>query len=315
VNTRETQQETAKWPRIAVVGAGAVGGYYGGMLARAGAPVVLIGRPSFAEAVKTRGLRLDTLAFKESVSVEASTELSAVRGAELVLLCVKTIDTAATARALAPFLGAGARVLSLQNGVDAVEQIQNAARLQALQTVVYVAASVPEPGLVKHVGRGDLVIGPETTETRALAALFERAGIPCRLSPNIEGELWAKFVCNCALNAVSALGRANYGRLAADADALTLLGTLVEEVMAVARASQIVIPSMETVEKAKAAVLALTTQISAASSSTAQDMSRGKPTEIASLNGFVARRGRALGVPTPVNHALFTLVSLAEKRA
>lgn len=284
------------------------------MLARAGAPVVFVGRPSFVEAVKTLGLRLDTLSFKESISVEAFSDLGAVRGAELVLLCVKTIDTVQTVRALAPFLDGGSRIVSLQNGVDATEQIRKAASAEALQAVVYVAASVPEPGLVKHVGRGDLVIGPETTETRRLAALFERAGIPCRISPNIQGELWAKFVCNCALNAVSALGRSNYGRISENAEARVLLGSLVEETMAVAKASGIEIPGMETVERAQASVLALTTQISTAFSSTAQDLGRGRPTEIASLNGLVAKRGKELGIATPVNQALSALVSLTEKR-
>src|SRR6266404_1160362 len=119
------------WPRIAVVGAGAVGGYFGGLLARAGAPVVMIGRPAFVEAVKTSGLFLDTLQFQERVRVEASTELSAVRGAEIVLFCVKTTDNATT-RALAPLLLPGALVLSMQNGVDNVEQIRAAAPIDVL---------------------------------------------------------------------------------------------------------------------------------------------------------------------------------------
>src|SRR2546421_12696405 len=120
------------WPRIAVVGAGAVGGYFGGLLARAGAPVVMIGRPAFVEAVKKSGLFLDTTQFQESVRVEASTELNAVRGAAIVLFCVKTTDNATTARALAPSLAPGAPVLSMQNGVDNVEQIRAAAAIEAL---------------------------------------------------------------------------------------------------------------------------------------------------------------------------------------
>src|SRR6267143_6886585 len=163
------------WPRIAVVGAGAVGGYFGGLLARAGAPVVMVGRPPFVEAVKKNGLFLDTLHFQESVRVEASTELGAVRGAEIVLFCVKTTDNAVTARAIAPLLAPGALVLSMQNGVDNVEQIRAAAAMEALPTVVYVAASVPEPGRVKHVGRGDLVFGPRNEKTERVASLFSRA--------------------------------------------------------------------------------------------------------------------------------------------
>jgi len=160
------------WPKIAVVGAGAVGGYFGGLLARAGAPVVMIGRAAFVEAVKKSGLFLDTLQFQESVRVEASTELNAVRGAEMVLFCVKTTDNATTARELVPLLAPGAIVLCMQNGVDNVEQIRAAAAIEALPAVVYVAASVPEPGRVKHVGRGDLVVGPENERTKRIAAFF-----------------------------------------------------------------------------------------------------------------------------------------------
>ncbi|HET7151527.1 MAG TPA: 2-dehydropantoate 2-reductase, partial [Candidatus Acidoferrum sp.] len=189
------------WPRVAVVGAGAVGGYFGGLLARAGAPVMMIGRPAFVEAVRKNGLFLDTVQFQEKVRVEASTEIESVRGADVVLFCVKTTDNAATARAIAPLLAPGALVLSMQNGVDNVEQIQAAVAIDALPSVVYVAASVPEPGRVKHAGRGDLVIGPRSEKTERIAALFSRANIPCRISENIEGELWTKLIWNCALNA------------------------------------------------------------------------------------------------------------------
>src|SRR5215467_13450112 len=226
--------ESQPWPRIAVVGAGAVGGYFGGLLARAGAPVTMIGRPAFVEAVKKNGLFLDAVQFREKVAVEASVEIAAARGAEAVLFCVKTTDNAATARAIAPVLSNDSLVVSLQNGVDNVEQIRAAAGIEALPSVVYVAASVPEPGRVKHVGRGDLVMGPETERTRSIAATFERAGIHCRISPNIDGELWTKLIWNCALNAVSALGRAHYGRVAASADARKVIDSIVDEVLAVA---------------------------------------------------------------------------------
>jgi len=303
------------WPRIAVVGAGAVGGYFGGLLARAGASVVMIGRPAFVEAVKKNGLFLDTLHFKESVRVEASTELSAIRAAEIVLFCVKTTDDAATARAIAPLLAPNALVLSFQNGVDNVEQIRAAAAIEALPTVVYVAASVPEPGRVKHVGRGDLVFGPKNEKTERVVNLFSRANVPCRISDNIAGELWTKLIWNCALNAVSALGRAKYGQIAASADARKVVETLVDEVLAVARAADIHPPGLEDPKAAIAGAFKIATQMAEALSSTAQDMNRGKRTEIDSLNGYVSRRGTELGVPTPVNHALYALVKLAEGRS
>lgn len=303
------------WPRVAVVGAGAVGGYFGGLLARAGAPVVMIGRRAFVEAVKKSGLFLDTLQFQESVRVEASTELSAVRGAEMVLFCVKTTDNSTTARALAPLLVSGAVVLSMQNGVDNVEQLRTAAAIDALPTVVYVAASVPEPGRVKHVGRGDLVTGPENEKTRRVAALFSRSNVPCRISENIEGELWTKLVWNCALNAVSALGRAKYGQIAASAEAWKVVEAAVYEVLAVARAAGIFLPGVEDPQAALAGALKIANQMAEALSSTGQDLNRGKRTEIDSLNGYVSRRGAELGVPTPVNQTLYALVKLAEGRS
>jgi 2-dehydropantoate 2-reductase len=307
--------QTEPWPKIAVVGAGAVGGYFGGLLARAGAPVVMIGRPAFVDGVKKNGLFLDTLRFQESVRVQASADLSSARGAEIVLFCVKTTDNAATARALAPLLGPNALVLSLQNGVDNVEQIRAAAGIEALPMVVYVAASVPEPGRVRHVGRGDLIVGPENEKTKRIAALFSRAGVPCRISENIEGELWTKLTWNCALNAVSALGRAKYGLIAGSADAWKVVETAVYEVLAVARAAKIHPPGLQDPKTALAGALKIATQMAEALSSTAQDLNRSKHTEIDSLNGFISRRGSELGVPTPVNQAMYALVKLAEGRS
>ena len=303
------------WPKVAVVGAGAVGGYFGGLLARAGAPVTMIGRSAFVEAVTKNGLFLDTLQFQEKVRVEASTEMAAARGAEIILFCVKTTDNATAARAIAPLIAPGALILSMQNGVDNVEQIRAAAALDALPSVVYVAASVPAPGVIKHVGRGDLVVGPKSEKTERIAALFLRANVPCRLSENIAGELWTKLVWNCALNAVSALGHAKYGQIAASLDAWKVVETAVYEVLAVAKAANIHPPGLEDPKAALAGALKIATQMAEALSSTAQDMNRGKHTEIESLNGYVSRRGAELGVPTPVNHALFALVKLAEGRS
>ena len=299
-------------PRIAVVGAGAVGGYFGGMLARAGAPVVFIGRAAFVDAVKRNGLQLDTVQFKETVKVEAASDLAAARDAEIVLFCVKTTDTAATARALAPLLAKNALVVSMQNGVDNAEQIHAASGLHALAAAVYVAASVPSPGTVKHVGRGDLVVGPKSVATERVAAIFERAGVPCKISDHLTPELWTKLVWNCGLNAISALGKATYGEIIANEDARQLVEGAVFEVIFVAKAAGVHLPLFDDSKAAMVGAYKVAESMKATRSSTAQDMMRGKKTEIDSLNGFVVRKGRELGVPTPINHALFTLVKLAE---
>jgi len=300
------------WPKVAVIGAGAVGGYFGGMLARAGARVTMIGRQAFVEAVKRSGLQLDTVQFQETVHPEASTEIAAAAGAEVVLFCVKTTDTASAAKSLAEYISPATTVVSLQNGVNNAEEIRAVAGIEALPAVVYVAAAMSPPGHVKHLGRGDLVVGPGNERTERIANLFRQAKVPCRISENIEGELWTKLLWNCALNAISALGHVTYGEIFASADARRIIETLVDEVLAVARAKGIHPPGLEDPKVALAGALKIAEQMSGTRSSTAQDMERGKRTEIESLNGYVARLGEQLGVATPVNHALFTLVKLQE---
>jgi 2-dehydropantoate 2-reductase len=302
----------ANWPRIAVVGAGAVGGYFGGMLARAGAPLVMIGRAAFVEAVRKSGLVLDTEQFKETVHPETSTEIAAAKGADVVLFSVKTTDTVAAAQELAKCISPPTRVVSLQNGVNNAEEIRAASGIDALPAVVYVAAAMPVAGQLKHLGRGDLVVGPNSERTERIANLFLRAQVPCRISENIEGELWTKLLWNCALNAISGLGRVTYGEILANADAKGVVEAVVYEVLAVARAKGIHPPGFEDPRVALAGAFQIAEQMSGTRSSTAQDMARSKRTEMDSLNGHVARLGEELKIPVPVNHTLYTLVKLYE---
>jgi 2-dehydropantoate 2-reductase len=302
----------ANWPRIAVVGAGAVGSYFGGILARAGAPVVMIGRAAFVESVKKSGLFLDTVQFQERVRVEAATEIAAAKGADFVLFCVKTTDTVEASKELAKWLTATTTIVSLQNGVNNAEEIHKASGIDAVSAVVYVAAAMAAPGHVKHLGRGDLVVGPKNERTERFARICEQAKLPCRLSENIEGELWTKLVWNCALNAVSGLGRVTYGEIIASEDAKRVVEAAVYEVLAVAKAKNIRPPGLEDPKAALAGAFKIAEQMKGTRSSTAQDMARSKRTEIESLNGYIARAGTELGVPTPVNHTLYTLVKLQE---
>jgi len=233
------------WPQIVVVGAGAVGSYFGGMLARAGAPVTLVGREQHVEAVSHHGLHIDSMDFQQYVTISATSEVSAARNAKFVLFCVKTYDNEQAAQTLAADLTPGAVVVSLQNGVDNVERIRSAAGIEAIAAVVYVAVAMAGPGRVKHSGRGDLIIGNllrdgpnRQADLDACAKLFARAGIPCRISENIEAELWTKMIINCAYNAISALGRAKYACLAQNPWTRDLMIRVTEEAIAVAGAAQ-----------------------------------------------------------------------------
>jgi 2-dehydropantoate 2-reductase len=297
--------------RVAIVGAGAVGCYFGGMLARAGIQVTLIGRASHIEAIRANGLFLQRKDFEGFVRVDASTEISSVRQCTIVLLCVKTIDTESAAAALVPHLSTDSLMVSFQNGVDNVERIRRAAGVAALPAVVYVACAMTGPGRVTHNGRGDIVIGPRSVLTERISRMFEAACIPCRISENIDGELWTKLLMNCAYNAISAIAHSRYRDLTEDAEIQNVMTELIREVTAVGTAAGVVLPGVEqSIEAARKLGEAMAT----ATSSTEQDLTRGRPTEIDSLNGYVVRRGRELGVPTPVNATVYALVKLLERR-
>ncbi len=307
----------------AVVGAGAVGSFYGAMLARSGHGVTLIGRAAHVQAIERDGLQLHRAGRVEAVRVRATTELDAVCDADLVLVCVKSADTDEVARAMAPLLAPGALVLSLQNGVDNADTIARHVSQTVLPAVVYVAVAMPEPGVVRHYGRGDLVIGARVAEMagaaepsrEALASrmeqvveLFASAEVPVRVSDDVVGELWSKLLVNCAYNAISALTQLPYGRLAAMPEIRASQLAVVREVLAVAEADGHPLPLAASIEAMERIAAAMPAQLS----STAQDLARGKPTEIDHLNGYVARRGVAHGIPTPVNQTLHALVKLAE---
>jgi 2-dehydropantoate 2-reductase len=299
---------------VAVLGAGAVGCYFGGMLARAGHSTVLIGRRAHVDAFRAAGLHFEGLTFEEHVPVEASTEPEAVKGARLVLFCVKSTDTERAAEQIAPHLSPDALVANLQNGVDNTERIQARVRCPVIPAVVYVATEMKGPGHLKHHGRGDLVIGsldgaPSNAAQEEIKAWFEAAGVPVVISDNVAGELWAKLVVNCAYNAISAISQLPYGRMIQGPAVRDVMRDVVEETLAVAKAAGVrLAPDM----------LAKTYRIAEAMagqySSTAQDLARGRPTEIDHLNGYVLRQGEALGVPTPANRALYALVKLLEAK-
>lgn len=293
--------------KVAVLGAGAVGCFYGGMLARAGHRVTLIGRPQHVRVFETQGLRMQTLSFDETVPVQASTDASAVAGTDLVLFAVKSPDTETAGEQMRAHLKPGALVLCLQNGVDNAERLRAVLPgVQVAAAVVYVATEMAGPGHLRHHGRGELVIEPSTVSERVAQALIA-AGVPTEISDNVRGALWAKLILNCAYNALSAVGRIPYGELVQRPGVQDVMRDVVAECRAVASADGVTLPG-----DVDAAVRRIAETMPSQYSSTAQDLMRGKPSEIDHLNGFVVRRGDALRVPTPANRALWTVVRLVE---
>jgi len=229
-----------------------------------------------------------------------------VRGAALVLFAVKSPDTEAAGKAMAPYLEPDAAILSLQNGVDNAERLAATLGREVIPAVVYVAVEMAGPGHVRHHGRGELVIG-RGGASEAIASMFGAAGVRVEVSDNAIGVLWAKLIVNCAYNALSAIAQLPYGRLVQGAEVPAVMRDVVDECLAVAAAAGVRVPG--DMHKAVPQIAqAMPTQLS----STAQDLARGKQSEIDHLNGFVVRKGEALGVPTPANRALLALVKLLE---
>lgn len=295
--------------KVAVMGAGAVGCYFGGMLARAGHDVTLIARPQHAEAIRRDGLRMETRTFDERVRLGASSDAAVARDADLVLFCVKSGDTESAGAQLAPVLRPGTLVLCLQNGVDNADRLRAVLPQQDVAAaVVYVATEVAGPGHLKHHGRGELVVEP-AAGSEAAARAFVTAGVPTEVSPDVRGALWFKLILNSAYNAVSAIARKPYGETVKGPGIWDVMRDVIDECLAVARADGVTVPG-----DPHAAARKLVESMPAQFSSTAQDLARGKPTEIDFLNGYVVRRGQALGVPTPANRVLWALVKLLERK-
>ncbi|MDQ2780453.1 MAG: ketopantoate reductase family protein [Pseudomonadota bacterium] len=298
--------------QIAVMGAGAVGCYYGAMLALGGHAVSLIGRAAHVEAVRRQGLQLQTAAGTQAVAVVASTTAEAARGAALVLLCVKATDTEPAGAALLPHLAPGAQVLCLQNGIDNVARLKALPGWQAVSVdaaVVYVAAEMAGPGHVLHRGRGDLTIGT-SPRAAALKALFSSAGVALHISGDLRSELWGKLVINCVYNALSAVLQLPYGVFAVTEEGRRLIDALLRECLDVATAQGVRLPA-----ETENTVRRLPESMPEQRSSTAQDLARGRPSEIDFLNGAIVRMAATHGIAVPVNRTLLGLVRLLEASA
>jgi 2-dehydropantoate 2-reductase len=296
--------------KVAVMGAGAVGCYYGGMLARGGHDVVLIARPQHVEAIGREGLRIETKTFDQRVRLAASTDPSAVRDADVVLFSVKSMDTESAGAQIRPYLSRDALVLCLQNGVDNADRLRSVLPPhQVAAAVVYVATEMAAPGHVRHHGRGELVIEPSSA-SQAVARALIAAGVPTDISDNVRGALWTKLVINCAYNAVSAIAQRPYGEAVQGEGVKDVMRDVVDECLGVAKAEGVQLAAADV----HTAVFKIAESMPAQYSSTAQDLARGKRSEIDYLNGLVVRRGEALGIATPANRVLWALVKLLERK-
>lgn len=300
--------------RVTVLGAGAMGCLFGGLLARAGRDVVLVDPwREHVEALRSRGLILREGGETLTIPVTAALSGEAVRPAELVLFFVKAHQTRAALPEAEPLLAAGGAVLTLQNGLGSADLLAEALGSErVLAGVTAQGATRLGPGEVRHGGAGETLLGGFAGDHPLLAAAAEcltAAGLPARVVPDVWPAVWRKLAVNCGINALTALAGIRNGRIPEIPEAAALLADAVAEAAAVARAAGV---DLGEAQALAGHVLAVARATAVNRSSMGQDVDRRQPTEIDFLNGAVVREGARLGVPTPVNATLARLVKTLE---
>ncbi len=297
--------------RVAVVGAGGIGGYFGGRLARAGAAVSLLARGAHLAALRERGLRVRSVNGDFDVRVEATDDPSEIGACDVVLFCVKSYDTENAAALLPPLLREDTAVVSLQNGVDNEEKLAAAIGAEhVLGGIAYVFATIVEPGVIEHVTAPGAIVFGELDGTRSARAerlreWCERAAIPAELVPDIRVRLWGKFALICAQAGVTTAARLPIGAVRENPATWALYRRLGEEVVALAAAEGVELPP-DILDRHAEFARALAPE---ATNSMHHDLVNGKRLELESLHGLVVRRARAHGLPVPATETVYAILS------
>ena len=294
--------------RIAILGSGGVGGYFGGRLAETGTDVTFIARGAHLAALRERGLRIDSPQGSHQVArVQATDDPATIGPVDIVFFTVKLYDTDEATQMLPPLIGPDTLVVPFQNGVDSVEALTRAVgREHVAGGTAYVAAVIAEPGLIRHTAMGSLIFGPlDGGRSPLLDRLLEacrHAGFGVTLSDHITADIWAKFVRLTVFSGMTALTRCPIGPLREDPDLLAMMRAALLESIAVARAKGVTLPEKAFSEMDQA----MGTLPSNARSSMLEDLERGRRLELPWLSGTIVRVGQEVGVDTPVHRFITT---------
>ena len=293
--------------RIGIMGSGGVGGYFGGLLARAGLDVTFIARGPHLEAMRASGLRVKSVVGDFQIAVQATDNPAGVGPLDLILFCVKGYDTERSALQMRPMVGRDTAVVCLQNGVDNEDTLDAVLGSgQVLGGVVHILSTVSAPGVISQTS------GPRTlkfgemdgrTSPRAegILKVLKGAGVLATLSPQIQVDLWEKFLFICAHGGVTALTRLTLGEILACPETASLYRGVMEEVAAVAQAKRICLAD-DIVERTMTLARGFHADTR---SSLAYDLAQGNRLEVETLVGAVVRYGRELGVPIPLAFAIY----------
>jgi 2-dehydropantoate 2-reductase len=296
--------------RIAIVGAGGVGGYFGGRLAEAGADVVFLARGAHLHAMRANGLRIVSPNGDVHIPrVDATDDPAAIGPVDIALFAVKMYDSEAAARMLPPLVGPDTAVIPLQNGVDGVDIVRRAlGPTNTAGGTVYVSAVIAEPGVIRHTAMDHLMFG-ELDGTRSprlerLLAACSPARFKSTLSEQIHVDIWTKFVRLSTFSGMTAVTRSPIGTIVNDPDLLAMLKAALSEATQVARARGVPVPE-DSPDRVEAGYKVMP---AGAKSSMLEDLERGRRLELHWLSAAVVRIGEEVGVPTPVHRFITTVL-------
>ena len=294
--------------RIAVMGTGGTGGYFGGLLARAGEEVTFIARGDHLEEIRKNGLAIKSvLAGDFSIPANATDNTQDIGPVDFVLFCVKAYDNATAADQIRPLIGPETVVLSVQNGIDNEQQIGEVIGPEHIVGCVsYVSSIIESPGVVAQTGGpGKIVLGEmqggTSARTETIQNTLQNSGIAAELHPDIQVALWQKFLAICGVNGITALTRLPMGEILACEETRNLMRGTMEEVEAVARASGAALPG-DCVDQSMDLFSSLEPSIRG---SMYYDLAAGRRLELDVLNGTLVRLGSEHGIPTPINFAIY----------
>ena len=299
--------------KIAIVGTGGVGGYFGGRLAQAGNDVHFLARGTHLQAMRETGLHIESPLGNTTIKpIKLVDDADTIGTTDVVLIAVKLWDTEAAAQSLKPLVGPDTAVISLQNGVDKDAILERfVSKSNIVGGLCYIAASIRAPGVIEHAGQmarivlGELHGGASARSAAFLAALYA-AQVTAELSPDIRRAIWEKFVFLVGLSTTTALTRLPVGPIRSDPDTRALLFEIMQETVSVGIAKGIAMDPEFAMDRLKFCDTIPATMMS----SMQIDLARGTRLELDWLNGAVVRFGRELGIPTPVNRVAHAALKL-----
>ena len=304
--------------KILIMGTGAIGGCYGGLLARSGEDVVLLARTANLRAIRERGLRVESDAFGDfTVQPEAVDMLDGTWTADLVLFCVKGYHNEQAMSDVLPAVGEGTTVLTLQNGIGSGEQLANHFGAEkVLLGAAYIDAERIEPGVFAQRGSPPrIVLGEENGElserAQAIADVLRRANIETEVSPNVLTALWSKLVYICALSGMSCITRASFSDVLETPETYSMTMQVMEEALKVGQASGVPLDD----GLPESVMAGFLEEKGGLISSMHTDLMAGNPLEASLINGAVTRIGEEVGVPTPANSFISACLTIADNKA